>query len=104
MDEGNGSVTLSGLTVTDQDAAATDVLTATVSVPPGFVISGVGGSGGSVGPLGGTSITITGTLAQINSRINAISIALPDAPGAALPADWNGAFTVTVVVNDEGHT
>ncbi|BEP69736.1 MULTISPECIES: VCBS domain-containing protein [unclassified Variovorax] len=104
VDEGNGSVTLTGLTVTDQDAAATDVLTATVSVPPGFVINGVGGSGGTVGPLGGASITITGTLAQINSRINAISIALLDAPGAALPADWNGAFTVTVVVNDEGHT
>ncbi|MES2248006.1 MAG: VCBS domain-containing protein [Pseudomonadota bacterium] len=104
VNEGNGSVTLTGLTVTDQDAGATSVLTATVSVPNGFVISDVGGSGGIVSATGGSSITITGTLAEINSRINAISVALPNAPGVATAADWNGAFTVTVVVDDEGNT
>ncbi|PIF73665.1 VCBS repeat-containing protein [Variovorax sp. 54] len=106
VNEGSGTVTLGGITVTDQDAATGDVLTATVSVPNGFIISGVGGSGGTVSALTPTSttVTITGTLAQINSRINAISVALPDAPGAALPSDWNGTFTVTVVVNDQGHT
>ncbi|RIX79652.1 DUF4347 domain-containing protein, partial [Acidovorax cavernicola] len=104
VDEANGTVTLTGLTVTDQDAGAASVLTATVSVPNGFVISGVGGTGGTVSALGGATLTITGTLAQINSRINTIVVALPDAPSVALPSDWNGAFTVTVVVNDRGNT
>ncbi|WP_165442111.1 cadherin-like domain-containing protein [Variovorax paradoxus] len=104
--EGSGSVTITGITVTDQDALATSVLTTTVSVPAGFTITGIGaGTGGSAVIAGdGLSVTITGTLAEINSRINTIAVQLPDAPGDATRTDWNGAFTVTVVVDDEGNT
>lgn len=104
--EGSGSVTISGIAVTDQDALDTSILTTTVSVPAGFTITGIGaGSGGSAVIAGdGLSVTITGTLAEINSRINTIAVQLPDAPGAAGRPDWNGSFTVTVVVDDEGNT
>ena len=104
--EGGGSVTLSGITVTDQDALDTSILTTTVSVPAGFTITGIGaGTGGSAAIAGdGLSVTITGTLAEINSRINTIAVQLPDAPGAAGRPDWNGAFNVTVVVDDQGNT
>ncbi|MBT2323454.1 DUF4347 domain-containing protein [Variovorax paradoxus] len=104
--EGGGSVTITGITVTDQDALDTSVLTTTVSVPAGFTITGIGaGSGGSAVIAGnGLSVTITGTLAEINSRINTIAVQLPDAPGVAGRPDWNGSFTVKVVVDDEGNT
>ncbi|PNG47270.1 MULTISPECIES: cadherin-like domain-containing protein [unclassified Variovorax] len=104
--EGSGSVTLTGITVTDQDALDTSVLTTTVSVPEGFTITAIGaGSGGSAVIAGdGRSVTITGTLAEINSRINTIEVQLPDAPGVAGRPDWNGSFTVTIVVDDEGNT
>ncbi|WP_162579764.1 cadherin-like domain-containing protein [Variovorax sp. PBS-H4] len=104
--EGGGSVTITGITVTDQDALDTSILTTTVSVPAGFTITGIGaGSGGSAVIAGdGRSVTLTGTLAEINSRINTIAVQLPDAPGVAGRPDWNGSFTVTVVVDDEGNT
>ncbi|RST46380.1 cadherin-like domain-containing protein [Variovorax sp. DXTD-1] len=104
--EGGGSVTITGITVTDQDALETSVLTATVSVPAGFTITAIGaGSGGNAAIAGdGRSVTITGTLAEINSRINTIAVQLPDAPGDATRSDWNGAFDVIVVVDDEGNT
>jgi VCBS repeat-containing protein len=106
VNEGGGSVTISGITVTDQDALDASFLATTVSVPEGFTITGIGaGTGGSAVILGdGLSVTITGTLAEINSRINTIAVRLPDAPGDAARTDWNGAFTVTVVVDDEGNT
>ncbi|MDM0057558.1 cadherin-like domain-containing protein [Variovorax sp. J22G47] len=106
VDEGGSSVTLSGITVTDQDALATSVLTTTVSVPAGFTITGIGaGTGGSASIAGdGLSVSITGTLAQINSRINTIAVQLPDAPGTPARTDWNGAFAVTIVVDDQGNT
>ncbi|WP_185878872.1 cadherin-like domain-containing protein [Variovorax sp. MHTC-1] len=104
--EGGSSVTITGITVTDQDALETSILTTTVSVPDGFTITGIGaGTGGSAVIAGdGRSVTITGTLAEINSRINTIAVQLPDAPGDAARTDWNGAFTVTVQVDDEGNT
>ncbi|VTU22034.1 cadherin-like domain-containing protein [Variovorax sp. RA8] len=104
--EGSGSVTLTGITVTDQDALDTSILTTTVSVPAGLSITSIGaGSGGSAVIAGdGRSVTITGTLAEINSRINTIAVQLPDAPGVGGRPDWNGSFTVTVVVDDEGNT
>ena len=107
LTEGVGSVTLSGITVTDQDALATSVLVARVSVPAGFAITSIAAAGGgSTATIAGDglSVTITGTLAQINTMINTVTVQLPDAPGAAARTDWNGALVVTVVVDDEGNT
>ncbi|MFT4100113.1 MAG: cadherin-like domain-containing protein [Burkholderiaceae bacterium] len=102
--EGSATWTLNGLTVTDADALATDVLEATVTVPSGFSISAVNGSGGTVALLpGGRSATITGTLAQINARLAAVVVALPDVAGTPTAADWNGGFDATLVVRDQGN-
>ncbi|MET0540189.1 MAG: cadherin-like domain-containing protein [Variovorax sp.] len=106
--EGSATYTLSGLAISDQDAASDSVLTTTVTVPAGYVISGVGaGIGGNASAVGGQTLTLTGTLAQINSRINTIVVTLPDVDGAATAvtaADWNGSFNVTIQVDDEGNT
>ena len=52
--------------------------------------------------LGGSAVRLTGTLAEINSRLAAITVDLPDVAGTAAAADWNGSFGVSVTVNDNG--
>lgn len=101
VENNNGRVTLQGLEIKDSDALDSN-LTVTVTLPDDFRIHSVGGSGGSVA-TGENTVTITGTLAQINSRLNAIQITLPDLDGAPDGADWNGSFNVTVVVDDLGN-
>ncbi len=105
--EAGGTVTLNNIDISDQDAQATSILTATVSVPSGFAITAVGGAGGTAVISGdGLSVVLTGTLTEINSRIEAIVVRLPDpdAGGPGTSADWNGTFAVTVVVDDNGNT
>ncbi len=106
--EANPTITLTNIQVSDQDAQATSILTTTVSVPAGFSIVSVGaGSGGTAVISGDTrSIVLTGTLAQINSRIDTIAVQLPDPDGAgpAQRSDWNGSFGITVVVDDNGNS
>ena len=105
--EAGGTVTLNNIDISDQDAQATSILTATVSVPSGFAITAVGGAGGTAVISGdGLSVVLTGTLTEINSRIDAIVVRLPDpdAGGPGTSADWNGTFAVTVVVDDNGNT
>jgi len=103
----DGSTTtlnLGAITVDDPDDNG-GVMTATVSVPAGFKISTVGGAGGAVSGVGTNIITITGTEAQLNSRLSAITVTFPDPAGVEARAqDWNGQFDVTIVVNDGGNT
>ncbi|WP_426726094.1 Ig-like domain-containing protein [Enterobacter cloacae complex sp. 342H5] len=101
--EGSNRVTLPAITVTDVDAGDSS-LTVTIAVPNGFIISGVGGSGGTVDGVGGGIVRLTGTLSQINSRLAALVVTLPDVAGTPDAADWNGKFAVTVTVNDNGST
>lgn len=101
--EGSRSVVLPPVTVTDVDAGSS-ALSVSVQVPNGFVISQMGGSGGTVQGIGGSTVLITGTLAEINSRLAAMTVTLPDVVGAATAADWNGNFGVVVTVNDNGYT
>lgn len=105
VNEGAGTLTLNaGLGIADPDDNGATTMTTTVTVSKG-TISAVGGAGGSVSGLGTNTITITGaTEAQINSRLQLLTIAFPDESGAPTPADWNGNFTVTVVYNDNGNT
>ncbi|MCU6665868.1 Ig-like domain-containing protein [Silvania hatchlandensis] len=102
-DEGNSTVVLPPIMVTDADAGSS-TLTVNVQVPAGFVISGIGGSGGTVDGTGGATVRLTGTLAEINSRLAAITVTLPDVAGTATAADWNGRFGVVVTVDDNGST
>ncbi|WP_429546512.1 Ig-like domain-containing protein [Pseudomonas frederiksbergensis] len=103
-----GSTTLNltgsvgGFSVSDPDANGANTFSATIHVSQG-VISGVGGSGGTIGGLGSDTITITGaTEAQINTRLQALTITYPTATGAPAGTDYTGSFTVTVTVNDGG--
>jgi len=98
---GSGVVQLGGIVVTDSDAL-NDTLTATVTLPSGFNIVSVNGSTSYPG-AGTGSVTITGSLSQINAALNSIRIQLPDVSGAPTAADWNGQFDVTIVVNDGGN-
>lgn len=101
----DGRVTLNGLTITDADALPGDTLSVTVELPPGFLIHGIGGSGGTIdaGGAGSHTVTFSGTLAEINSRLNAIQITLPDLSGAPDATDWNGSFDLKVTVDDKGN-
>ncbi|WP_309241925.1 Ig-like domain-containing protein [Leclercia barmai] len=103
VNEGSSSIVLPPILVTDADAGSSS-LTVNVQVPDGFVISQIGGSGGTVQGLGGSTVRLTGTLAEINSRLAAVTVALPDVAGTASAADWNGNFGVIVTVNDNGST
>ncbi|KZD09030.1 hypothetical protein AUP43_07990, partial [Oceanibaculum pacificum] len=112
VDEGSATIVLStansNIQVSDPDHNG-GVMSVTVTVDEGF-ITAVGGTGGTVTGVGASSqeITIEGTQAQINNRLNAITITLPvfdhDTEGSGTAADWNGEISVTVVVNDQGNT
>ncbi|WP_448645075.1 Ig-like domain-containing protein [Pseudomonas mediterranea] len=104
--EGSATLNLTGavggFSISDPDANGANTFSATVHVSQG-VISGVGGSGGTLGGLGSDTITITGaTQAQVNARLQALTITYPTAAGAPAAADYTGSFTVTVTVNDGG--
>ncbi|WP_211235168.1 cadherin-like domain-containing protein, partial [Azohydromonas australica] len=101
--EGADTATLK-FTITDVDASSTDQLRAAVTVPEGFTVQSVGGSGGTISGLGTRTFVIDGTLTQIKNRLtdNGVVVALPTTAGVAA-ADWNGSFDVKVVVNDNGH-
>ncbi|WP_157089826.1 cadherin-like domain-containing protein, partial [Bosea sp. WAO] len=101
--EGSATVQLSGVAISDPDALPGDILTTTVTVPPGFVISSITAGGSTVGGVGTATVTISGTLDQINSAVNSIRIQLPDEAGTPDRADWNGTFNVTITVNDLGN-
>lgn len=101
--EGSATVNLPAINVDDIDAL-NDVIQVDVTLANGFVFSSVGGSGGTLTGVGTGHITLTGTTDQINSRLASLVVQLPDVPGSATAADWNGAFGVTVVVNDLGNS
>ncbi|AWK89144.1 hypothetical protein DEW08_24430 (plasmid) [Azospirillum thermophilum] len=112
--EGNASIVLNGtnanITVNDPDVG-NGVMTVTVSVDQSASITGVENltsdgtttGGAQVTNLNGGSITLTGTQAQINTALNALTVSYPTVSGAAA-SDWNGTITVTLVVNDRGNS
>src|SRR5262245_22303831 len=90
-----------GLSISDVDAGSGS-MSATLSVTEGTLNVTAGGSGASVSDSGTSSVTITGTVAQINALLasdgtSTVSyIDSSDAPGASA--------TLTLAVNDNGHT
>lgn len=99
--QGRKTVTLNGLTIRDSDAQPTDVLDVTIALPEGFIFQNH--ANGALAS-DSRSITLSGTLAQINSWLSGVTIELPDVDGDAEAQDWNGSFEFTVVVNDRGNT
>ncbi|MCO5090808.1 cadherin-like domain-containing protein [Bosea sp. (in: a-proteobacteria)] len=101
--EGAATVRLSGIAISDPDALPADFLTARIEVSPNVAISGhTLPAGSTLVGTDATSRTISGTLAQINAFANSIIVQYPDTAGTPDSADWNGSFTVTVTVSDEG--
>jgi VCBS repeat-containing protein len=100
--EGGTTVTLPAIAVTDPDSG-TDALQVTVSLPTGLTFNATGATAATVGGLGTGTLSLTGSQTDITNALNGLKVNLPDAPGSATAADWNGAFQVTVVVNDQGN-
>ncbi|WP_448110036.1 VCBS domain-containing protein [Luteibacter jiangsuensis] len=106
-----GHYTLGHITLADPDAG-TDSVTATVALPNGFQVNDVNGVTAMSGTFGGASytiagdhrsITITGSIGQVEAAINAVGVKLPPAASGDNNAFWNGTFQVQVSVNDNGN-
>ncbi len=89
-----------GLTVSDPDGGNTTVV-ATVSVVSGQLNVSAGGSGVAVSGSGTSSVTLTGTIAQINALLSGINgatldyLANTDTPSAS--------DTLTLLLDDQGN-
>ncbi|RPH24229.1 tandem-95 repeat protein [Buttiauxella warmboldiae] len=102
-DESGAIVTLPPIVLSDVDAGS-QTLTATVKLPTGFTFVAPAGNGGTMTGAGTDTLTFSGSYTQINSWLTGLKVSLPDAPGSATTADWNGSFAVTVTVNDGGNS
>jgi 6-phosphogluconolactonase (cycloisomerase 2 family) len=88
----------SGLSVSDVDGNAGSE-TVTLSVTSGTLTVTAGGSGAGVAGNGTSSVTITGTIAQINALLNTdgtSTVSFLDAVG--------GSKTLTLLIHDNGNT
>ena len=90
-----------GLSVADVDAGAAS-LTATLSVGSGILTVGAGTTGVTVGGSGTGTVTLTGTLAQINNLLagNLSATAVYNANTDAPPSST----VLTLSINDGGNT
>ena len=90
-----------GLSISDADAAAGS-MTVTLSVTEGTLAVTAGGSGAVVSNSGTSSVTITGTMTQINNLLNidaTSTVSYTD--GTDTPS---ASATLTLQVNDNGNT
>jgi T1SS-143 domain-containing protein len=88
------SLAITGLSVADVDAASGSI-TVTLAVTNGVI--NVSGGTATITNSGSSSVTLTGTLAQINATLAANVSYVP-------PANFNGASTLTMSTNDNGNT
>ncbi|MCL7406453.1 VCBS domain-containing protein [Paradonghicola geojensis] len=86
---------LSGISVSDPDAGASDLLTVSLSVDDGVLTLG-STTGLTDLTNGAASIGFTGTLADINAALATLSY--------RAGANYSGPATLSVTVNDNGHT
>jgi VCBS repeat-containing protein len=91
----DNALAITGLSVSDVDAGGSSI-TVTLAVGTG-ALSAVSGSGVTVGGTA-SSLTLTGTVADINAFIAASGVSF------APPADFNGPVTLTMTANDGGNT
>ena len=87
---------VTGISFADVDAGVAAV-TVTLSVPSGTLAAVTGGSVTVAGSGSGT-LTLTGTVANINSFIAASNVAFTTAPNATVNV------TLTATINDQGNT
>ena len=91
---------ITGLSVADVDAG-TEVILVTLSVDSGILTS-AGSANVSVAGSGTSSLTFTGTLADINAVLASATATIR--PQLVPPADFNGAVTLTMTTNDAGNS
>ncbi len=92
LSTGNGNA----ISVNDSDAAGAS-LTQTLSVDTGsLTLATLAGISVDAGTNGSAAMTISGTLAALNTALNGLSY--------ASPADFNGAATLSISTNDNGNT
>jgi VCBS repeat-containing protein len=108
-----GLYTLSHITLADPDAGTDDV-TATITLQEGTVHD-VNGSTATSGSFGGASyifgtdghghdtITIVGSVDEVQGVINAVGIKLPSAEAGDNNGEWNGTLQVQLTVVDNGN-
>ncbi|MEZ4524475.1 MAG: choice-of-anchor U domain-containing protein [Desulfobacterales bacterium] len=89
-----GSTAAKTISVSDVDAGSNAVET-TVSVSHGTLTAGSASGSGITGNQT-SAVKLTGTIEQISNWLNGLIYA-PD-------ADWNGTDTLTVTINDKGHS
>ena len=87
---------VSGISIADPDAGAGSMLV-TLSVPSG-TLAAVSGGGVVVGGSGSGTLTLTGTVTDINTFLAAPSVTFTTAPNAAANV------LLTVTTNDQGNT
>jgi hypothetical protein len=91
----------SGLSIDDPDSAGTDI-TVTLSVTEGVLEVTAGGSGVVVANTGTSSVTLTGTVAEINALLtNDGTSTVRYINGSDTPS---ASVTLTIAVDDNGHT
>jgi hypothetical protein len=91
----------SGLSVDDPDSAGADI-TVTLSVTEGVLEVTAGGSGVAVANTGTSSVTLTGTVAEINALLtNDGTSTVRYINGSDTPS---ASVTLTIAVDDNGHT
>ncbi|KAF1004474.1 MAG: hypothetical protein GAK28_03996 [Luteibacter sp.] len=109
-----GLFTLGNVRLSDPDAGDAPV-TATITLPSGFNVHDVAGATSVSGHFGGatytfgtdaqgrSTITITGTIGDVEATINAVGVKLPPAAAGDNNGMWNGTFQVLISVNDNGN-
>ncbi|HEX8916817.1 MAG TPA: hypothetical protein VF796_30990, partial [Humisphaera sp.] len=95
----NVPLVLAGISVADPDAAA-GVLTVTLGVTTGTVtVANVAGGVGTISGNGSATVTLSGTLAQLNATLAASNGVTFNAPSG-----FAGLVVLTVATNDVGNT
>lgn len=90
------NLTITGTSFADIDAGTTDV-TATISVGDGILtLAGTIGAGLAVSNDGSATVTLVGTVAEINAAITSITY--------RGDSNFHGADTLQLTINDQGNT
>ena len=92
------NLAVTGLSISDADAGSATNVTTTLSVAHGtLTVSSAGGA--SVSGSGTNSVTLTGSIAQINATLAAANNVIYRGT-----SDFNGSDALTITTNDHGNT
>ena len=94
----DSDLAITGLSISDTDAGSANNITTTLSVAHGtLTVSSAGGA--AVSGSGTGSVTLTGSIAEINTTLAAVNNVVYRGV-----ADFNGSDALTITTNDQGNT